>query len=183
MDPLTYEWSLKNSAGTLIRSATTAAFNPLIPKMAVTLCHSRFRDGDGGVTTDTRNIVGVNAAPVVNVTGPSEINEGSTVAIDADLLRSWDDAPWEYRWEVVSDNGRTVNPVTGTLPKTGAVPRFNYGSGMKDLNSLQLSVSDGVNTTTLTEHSRQQCCSESDCDQHDLGCESRRSVHDQRNIR
>jgi hypothetical protein len=44
--------------------------------------------------------------------------------------------------------------VTGTLPKTGAVPRFNLTGLDEGSYSLQLSVSDGVNTTVANRNIR-----------------------------
>ena len=149
MDLLTYQWALKNSAGTVIRSANTAVFNPVIPNNGSYTLSLTARDGDGGVTTDTRVIRGINAAPLVKITAPAQINEGSTAAIDAVFSDPGTDAPWEYRWEVVSDNGQVVSPVTGNLTKTGAVPRFSLTGLEEGSYFVKLSVSDGV-TTTVT---------------------------------
>ena len=154
-DPLTFGWTVKDAAGTVLARVTSAALDFRVPDNQTYTLTVVVRDGDGATVTDTVDIVGANLAPEsLQLTMPASLQEGNLLAIDAVYVDKGINDVVTYRWEVVSDNGQVIPVRSGTVTTAGVVPQVSFRPTDNGNYRARLTLSDGISSSVVTGETR-----------------------------
>jgi len=162
-DALTYAWDLDNDG--VYETDAAGQATPTVPWATLAglgldtngganTIGLQVDDGQGGVDTDTINLIINNVAPTADAGGPYTIDEGQDVVLDAGGSTDPGNDVLTYAWDLDNDGNygepgepTTVNP-TISWATLAAIPGLDTNGG---INTIGVEVDDGqggVDTAT-----------------------------------
>ncbi|MCA9061839.1 MAG: cadherin domain-containing protein, partial [Planctomycetaceae bacterium] len=149
-DTFLLTWEVRDAAGTLLKTGAGAALNFTPPDEGrYTVDFHAVDTANGAVGGDRIDLFIHNAAPTLELHGETSSvpptttgTEGTTITLSSvagDVAADIPQLTWH--WTVTSDNGQII--------PTGSNPTFSFTPDDNGLYSVRLTVSDGVDSTTL----------------------------------